>query len=281
MNIIFVCTGNTCRSPMAEGYLKSKNLRGVTVCSRGFSEGEAANTNSIAAMAEAGIDISSHVSRRITADDANAADCIICMTESHKLLLISLGIDENIVSVLAEGIPDPFGGDINTYRECRDSIFDGIDNLVANGFFSEFTVSLATPEDIADIANIEKVCFSTPWSENAIRESMTAGTAFFVARAESDVVGYMGISKISGEGYVTNVAVLPEHRRKGIGKALLDYVINDCECQLEFISLEVRASNCAAISLYEKLGFVRVGLRKRFYIHPDEDALIMTKRFTD
>ena len=89
----------------------------------------------------------------------------------------------------------------------------------------------------------------------------------------------MGLSKIAGEGYVTNIAVLPEFRRKGIGRALLQYVINDCENQLEFISLEVRVSNDAAISLYKKFGFAEVGRRKRFYTHPDEDALIMTKTF--
>ena len=108
---------------------------------------------------------------------------------------------------------------------------------------------------------------------------MTAGTAFYVARIDNKTAGYMGLSKIVGEGYVTNIAVLPEYRRKGVGKALLQHVINDCETRLEFISLEVRVSNDSAISLYNKFGFVEVGRRKRFYTNPDEDALIMTKTF--
>ena len=90
----------------------------------------------------------------------------------------------------------------------------------------------------------------------------------------------MGISKIAGEGYVTNIAVLPAYRRQGIGKKILEHVIKDCESELEFISLEVRVSNNAAISLYEYFGFETVGTRKRFYTNPHEDALIMTKKFT-
>lgn len=279
MNIIFVCTGNTCRSPMAEYYLKSKNLSHVNVVSRGFSAGEPANPNSIAAMNEAGIDISNHTSSCITAEEAKWADKIICMTESHKQLLISSGIDKDQISVLLCGIADPFGCDIDTYRKCRDSIFDGIDALVQNGFFGEIKMTTATNDDIARIATIEKECFSTPWSENAIRESMQSTTTFYVAQIGCTVVGYMGLSKVAGEGYVTNVAVLNPFRRMGIGKHLLQYVINDNSSQLEFISLEVRISNNAAISLYEKLGFKRVGLRKRFYQNPQEDAIIMTKSF--
>lgn len=279
MNIIFVCTGNTCRSPMAEGYLKSKNLDGVRVISRGFSAGESANPKSVAVMNEVGIDISKHISQCITVDEARCADAIICMTESHRQLLISSGANQKCISVLSGGIPDPFGCDIDTYRHCRNSILKAIDNLIENGFFNLAVIEYATTYDVADIAKIEKVCFSTPWSENAIRESMNAGTDFYIARVNGDVAGYMGLTKIAGEGYVTNVAVLPQYRRKGVGKKLLEYVISASKDELEFISLEVRVSNDNAISLYKKLNFVEVGRRKRFYTHPDEDALIMTKNF--
>ena len=237
MNIIFVCTGNTCRSPMAEYYLKSKNLDGVNVISRGFSGGEGANPKSVAVMGEVGIDISAHISRCITAEEIKNADAVICMTESHKAMLMAFASEQKQIFVLGGGIPDPFGCDI------------------------------------------EKQSFSTPWSENAIRESMTSSTVFYTAKSAEKVVGYIGVSKIAGEGYVTNIAVLPEYRRKGVGKRLLEYVINDCKNQLEFISLEVRVSNDAAISLYKKFGFKPVGLRKRFYTNPTEDAVIMTKNF--
>ena len=279
MNVIFVCTGNTCRSPMAEYYLKSKNLDGVNVISRGFSGGDSANEKSIAVMSEVDIDISNHISKNITADEVQNADAIICMTESHRQMLLLYGADDSKLYVLGDGIADPFGCDIDTYRTCRDEIFSNIDKLIENGFFSQVTVSVANIDDVKDIANIENNSFSTPWSEKAIRESMDAGTIFYVACFNDKIVGYMGLSKIVGEGYVTNIAVLPEYRRLGIGEKILGYVIDNTKAELEFISLEVRVSNIAAISLYEKFGFERVGLRKRFYTNPQEDAIIMTKYF--
>lgn len=280
MNIVFLCTGNTCRSPMAEGYLKSKNIPDVSVISCGFSEGEPANPNAIAVMKEAGIDISNHISHTITEKIAEKADAIICMTESHKNILIQMGVDKKIISVLAGGIPDPFGGDLEIYRKCRDLIFASIDKLISNGFFNEIYIKIADSSDIGDISNIEKSVFTDPWSEKSIRESMLAGTKFFTAVYKGKIVGYMGLSEISGEGYVTNIAVLKNFRRKGIATALLQYVIKSEKNLLEFISLEVRISNKNAISLYEKLGFENAGIRKRFYTNPIEDALIMTKNFS-
>ena len=279
MNIIFVCTGNTCRSPMAEYYLKSKNIKNLNVCSRGFSCGEKANPNSVAVMNEVGIDITDHVSKSISLDDLNIADMVICMTKSHKKLLETYGADCNKIYVLGNGISDPFGCDINTYRDCRDSIFSNIDRLIRDGVFGEICIRNADENDIPQIANIEKLCFSTPWSENAIKESMVSKTEFYVANVGNNIAGYMGISKIAGEGYVTNIAVLPHYRRRGIGKKILEYVINTSKNELEFISLEVRVSNEAAISLYEHFGFENVGRRKRFYSNPQEDAFIMTKNF--
>lgn len=277
MNVIFVCTGNTCRSPMAEYYLKSKNLKNVDVISRGFTGGEPVNENAVQVMAEVGIKIGSHFSKRILSYDIENADKIICMTNSHRQILISRGAKADKVYVLADEIPDPFGHSRDTYRKCRDSIFSAIDMLIKNNFFSEIEISECAFESVKAIADIEKTCFSVPWSENAIKESLEAGTHFYSAQAEKDTVGYMGLSKICDEGYVTNIAVLPEYRRRGIAKKLIEYVIDTFKNDLRFISLEVRASNQNAISLYEKLGFEKVGLRKRFYTSPTEDAVIMTK----
>lgn len=279
MNIIFVCTGNTCRSPMAEYYLRSKNLDGVNVTSRGFNGGDVANENSVTVMKEIGIDIKNHISSYITPNDIQSADAIFCMTESHKQMLMLSGAEQNKLHVLGGGIPDPFGLDVETYRTCRDDIFKAIDNLIDDGFFDTVKITSASLNDAKDISDIEESSFSTPWSENAIRESMNAGTTFYVARFKNKIVGYMGLSKVVGEGYITNIAVLPEYRCLGIGKKILHYAIDTSKDELEFISLEVRISNNAAISLYEKFDFQRVGLRKRFYTNPTEDAIIMTKYF--
>ena len=134
---------------------------------------------------------------------------------------------------------------------------------------------------IPQIAQLETVCFSEPWSENALRDTLEDPKAVFFAAVEEDtVLGYAGMHDIIGEGYVDNIAVFPEHRGKGIGEALttalIDYSRN---AGLDFLSLEVRAGNVPAVSLYQKLGMKEEGRRKNFYRHPTEDALIMTRHF--
>lgn len=282
MNILFVCTGNTCRSPMAEGYLKSKGIEGVTVSSRGMAaDGSPVSLNSKTAMDEAGIDVSSHISRQITADDINKADKIICLSPSHKALLLSAGVPENKLYILGDGISDPFGGSIETYRRCRDEIFAAIDILIKDDFFGDISVIPIEQRHIKEIARLEEICFSEPWSEEGILEAYRLGTKFFAAEADKKLIGYIGIKAVIDEGYITNIAVFPEFRRRGVAKALLNKVFEFAkEKGLSFVSLEVRPSNTEAVSLYEKTGFKEEGRRKNFYRLPLEDALIMTKRFS-
>ncbi len=130
--IVFVCTGNTCRSPMAEGYLKSKKEKGYEIISRGLAaDGSPAAQNSVNVMLEKGIDITGHISSQMTYEDAQNADIIVCMSTSHADILEGLGIDKLKIFVL--GINDPFGGDLNTYRECRDEIFAAVDEFIEDG----------------------------------------------------------------------------------------------------------------------------------------------------
>ena len=134
-------------------------------------------------------------------------------------------------------------------------------------------------EHIAAVADIERECFSTPWSENSLKAELEKDSSFFyVAATEEGVVGYAGLQTVVGEGYITNVAVLPKMRRCGAAQMLmnaLDEVM--AREKLIFISLEVRKSNSAALNLYLKNGYRQVGIRKNFYRLPDEDAVIMTK----
>lgn len=143
-----------------------------------------------------------------------------------------------------------------------------------------FNIIMANTIHADKIAELEKVCFSEPWSSNTITDAMEHGTSFFIAINDGELLGYIGISTVLDEGYITNVAVFPEHRKKGVASALLNEIFTLAkEKQLNFVSLEVRESNTAAISLYEKFDFQNAGLRKDFYRNPKENACIMTKRF--
>ena len=117
-----------------------------------------------------------------------------------------------------------------------------------------------------EIAQLESLCFSEPWSRKALEEELENPTAMFLVAEENGVVlGYAGMHAVCGEGYIDNIAVFPEHRRNGLSQQ-----------DGEFLTLEVRASNKAAISLYHSMGFSEVGRRPRFYTNPTEDALLLT-----
>lgn len=136
-------------------------------------------------------------------------------------------------------------------------------------------------EHLDSLAELEKICFSQPWSKQALAEELENDSAlFFVAETDGVVSGYVGLMITAGQSYITNVAVFPKFRRMGIAKMLFERLFSIAEkYELEFISLEVRPSNEDAVSLYKSLGFEEIGLRKKFYRNPTEDALIMTKIF--
>lgn len=137
-------------------------------------------------------------------------------------------------------------------------------------------------EHLEAVAQLEKVCFSQPWSYKSLEEELDNDTAhFFAALSEGRVAGYIGVYVVYESCFITNIAVYPEFRRKGVGRALIKTaMVTAGSMGADFISLEVRKTNYAAISLYESLGFEEMGLRKNFYRNPTEDALIMTKIFT-
>lgn len=129
---------------------------------------------------------------------------------------------------------------------------------------------------LAALAGIEKACFHAPWSESMLREELGKGL-FLVAERDGQAVGYVGCQTVLDEGYITNVAVSPDCRRQGIGRALIAELVFRARAQdLAFVTLEARASNAPAIALYEGAGFGRVGVRKNFYTAPTEDAVLMT-----
>lgn len=136
-----------------------------------------------------------------------------------------------------------------------------------------------TGDHIDEVADIERLCFSDPWSRRMLSEHLENECAATLVAQGSDgtVLGYAGLLVVLDEGYITNVAVRPEYRRQGIAGELLSVFRRFAEGnKMAFLTLEVRQSNQAARALYAKYGYVEVGVRKNYYDHPKEDAIIMT-----
>lgn len=135
---------------------------------------------------------------------------------------------------------------------------------------------------VADIAELEKLYFSDPWSENAFySELMNPLSLWLVAVDGERVAGYVGSQTVLGEADMMNLAVHEEYRRRGLGRQLVQALVERLAQQgCRMLLLEVRASNAPAIALYEQLGFRQVGRRPNYYFKPREDALIMRKEWT-
>lgn len=144
----------------------------------------------------------------------------------------------------------------------------------------EYRIIDAEERHIDDIEEIERLCFSLPWTKEQLRGQLRNGQHEFLAAVDKEErpLGYVGMMYVLDEGYISNVAVAGEYRRLGIGDALIETLEERAEAlSLAFLTLEVRAGNTAAIRLYEKHGFAQVGRRKNYYELPREDALLMTK----
>ena len=142
------------------------------------------------------------------------------------------------------------------------------------------TIRAANEKDVQIIAAMDKVCFSLPWSEESFYEEITRNKTarYMIAEVAGKIVGYAGVWLILDEGHITNIAVHPDFRRKGIGKALISALISvSYEEGVMKFTLEVRASNTEAISLYKCLNFIECGVRKKYYEDDGEDAVIMWK----
>lgn len=134
---------------------------------------------------------------------------------------------------------------------------------------------------LAQIAQLEKICFSDPWSEKSVASELDNKLAFWLVAIEGDTVaGYIGSQTVMDETDMMNVAVHPDFRRQGIAEALITGLVEHLKTiGSRCLTLEVRASNAPAIALYEKLGFSEIGRRKNYYRNPREDALILRKEW--
>lgn len=142
-------------------------------------------------------------------------------------------------------------------------------------------IEIMNSSHVDQIAQLEKLCFSDPWSVNSIASELDNKLAFWLVATDEDrVAGYIGSQTVMDETDMMNVAVHPDFRRKGIAEALVNALVENLQRMgSHCLTLEVRASNVPAIALYEKLGFSEIGRRKNYYRNPREDALILRKEW--
>lgn len=136
----------------------------------------------------------------------------------------------------------------------------------------------AAESDIVPMAELDKLCFAVPWSRESFNQEIINNdlACYLVADYNGMIIAYAGLWRIFEEGHITNVAVHPDYREKGLGLHIVSELIRISEEEgLKRFTLEVRASNTPAISLYSKLGFRPAGFRKNYYEDNNEDAMIM------
>ena len=146
-----------------------------------------------------------------------------------------------------------------------------------------YTIVPMNTSHIPQVEEIERACFPDPWSKKLLEDLLAEEHTLTLAAVAGDgaVLGYVSLSWVLDEGYINNVAVRPDCRRMGIATALLGALRRQgLEKGLSFLTLEVRESNRGARALYAGLGFAEAGQRRGYYLHPKEDAIIMTLEFT-
>lgn len=140
----------------------------------------------------------------------------------------------------------------------------------------EFEIIRLSVKDIPFVVEIEKKCFSFPWSERSFKASFNCRTAFwFGAVSEGILIGFCGAYIVPPEGEIINIAVDPQFRRKGVGEAMLQKMLDSCREIAHIWFLDVRESNVAAQALYKKIGFNVAAKRRDYYSEPPEDAFVM------
>ena len=151
-----------------------------------------------------------------------------------------------------------------------------------------YTIRRMREEDIPQVVEIEKIAFSRPWTKSIFKAALLLPYAAYYVAVEDDVsaeeasgkvVGMCGVKRIFEEGDISNVAVHPDHRGRGISRKMLEVLMGEARAEgVQAFTLEVRAGNAVAVNLYESLGFCTEGVRPRFYEDPVEDGLIMWQR---
>lgn len=276
--ILFVCTGNTCRSVMAE-QIASHITADFEFSSAGIvaSEGVAADRAALAALEAAGFPTRPHSAVQLTTELGNGVGLIVCMNSSQRdALSFRFPYIETPVVVMPTDVGDPFGGTPERYAASVSAIHKGLLALLTE-------VTPFTEGDAKQATKIESLCFSRPWREDDFLHAASDEAYIgFVARFGKKVIGYAFANELLGEAEFLKIAVLPEFRRSGVARTLMFATLDACRARGTSICfLEVRQSNEGAQRLYEGFGFSPIAIRKNYYEAPCEDAVIMKKEWTE
>ena len=141
------------------------------------------------------------------------------------------------------------------------------------------SIEILTEAHIDGVHTLEELCFFEPWSQKSLELLCADGAFGVVALEDTEVLAYGGMTYVLDEGAITNIAVHPNHRRKGLGREIVKKLLSEGKDRgLDCIFLEVRESNTAARELYLSEGFLECGIRKNFYRHPTENGVQMMYR---
>jgi ribosomal-protein-alanine N-acetyltransferase len=135
-------------------------------------------------------------------------------------------------------------------------------------------------EDLDDVVALEKIAFRDPWSRMSFQAEITTSAVSWcrILRARGRLLGYMIAWFVEDEAHLANIAIAPSYRRRGLAQRMLDLLYREAYLRgTRIVVLEVRSSNEGAIRLYERNGFVTGGIRKNYYNHPREDAIVMVR----